>query len=82
MAVISMSRYTEQQRREVRYKAPDGAGRGLTVGVRCHPDLLQRLDSWRQAQPILVSRPEAIRRLAELSLDAFSAEPKRHTRRP
>jgi hypothetical protein len=41
---------------------------GQMVGARIQPDLLKRLDDWRRAQPDLPSRPEALRRLAELGL--------------
>lgn len=41
---------------------------GQMVGARIQPELLKRLDEWRRTQPDLPSRPEALRRLAELAL--------------
>ena len=38
------------------------------VGARLQPELLERLDAWRRAQPDLPTRPEALRRLAEEAL--------------
>jgi hypothetical protein len=40
---------------------------------------MDRLDAWRREQPDLPNRPEAIRRLIELGLDA--ARTKEETRR-
>jgi hypothetical protein len=39
-------------------------GKGQTIGVRVHPDLMGTLDAWIARQPDpKPSRPEAIRRL-------------------
>lgn len=45
------------------------------VNVRFLAESLGKLDEWRRNQPDIPNRPEAIRRLVELSLDA--AEKKR-----
>jgi hypothetical protein len=42
--------------------------RGMTVGVRCHDDLLTAIDRWRRREPDLPTRATAIRRLTELGL--------------
>jgi hypothetical protein len=53
---------------------PKTTGAGLLVGVRCHAELLEKIDRWRAAQPPQLgqvgrlSRPQAIRWLAELGL--------------
>jgi hypothetical protein len=43
-------------------------GKGAPVLVRLQPDALARLDAWIAEQPDKPSRPEALRRLAELGL--------------
>jgi hypothetical protein len=43
-------------------------GKSELIGVRCHKDFLAALDVWRAQQEGEVSRPDAIRRLAELAL--------------
>jgi len=45
---------------------PPTTGIGTQVQVRCHADLLRRIDEW--AKRAKLSRPEAFRRLAELGL--------------
>jgi hypothetical protein len=47
---------------------PVTTGTGTLVGVRCLDDFLSRIDAWRDKQEGEVSRPDAIRRLAELEL--------------
>jgi hypothetical protein len=41
-------------------------GVGDPITVRLHEKALALLDEWRRQQPDLPSRPEALRRLAEL----------------
>jgi len=41
---------------------------GELVGVRVQPDMAKQLDDWRRKQADLPGRPEAIRRLVEMSL--------------
>lgn len=40
-------------------------GRGHTVGVRIHPDLMAVLDQWRSAQTPIPTRPEALRAIVQ-----------------
>jgi hypothetical protein len=49
-----------------RKKRPEQTG--TMVSTRIQPEMLERLDDWRRAQPDLPSRPEALRRLAEQAL--------------
>jgi hypothetical protein len=46
--------------------APPGRGQGVLV--RVHPELLGWVDRWIAATDAELSRPEAIRRLTEMSL--------------
>jgi hypothetical protein len=58
---------------------PKTTGRGTLIGVRLHPPELVRLDAWIATQDDpKTSRPEALRRLAEVGL---AAVPKRRTER-
>jgi hypothetical protein len=43
-------------------------GKGLLVGVRLQPDLVELLDTWRTRQPRPMSRPAALRDLAAMKL--------------
>jgi hypothetical protein len=43
-------------------------GKGTVLGVRLHPDQLASLDAWIAHQPDKLSRPEALRRLADKGL--------------
>jgi hypothetical protein len=43
---------------------------GTMVGVRLQEPLLRLLDVWIEKQSVQVTRPEAIRRLTELGLEA------------
>ena len=56
-----------------------GRGRPVTTGmaivVRCHDDFLRRIDRWVAQQEDKPSRPEAIRRLAELGLGTSGKVP-------
>jgi hypothetical protein len=45
-------------------------GHGQTIGVRCHDDLLASVDAWAAKEDDEPTRPEAIRRLVELGLQA------------
>ena len=48
-----------------RKRGRPATGRGKTIGVRIHDDLLARLDAYRGE----LSRPKAIRKLIEKALD-------------
>lgn len=72
-------------------KAERGRGRpagsrttfiGKAIGLRLYPEIDKRLDAWIAEQDDPPSRPEAIRRLVQLGLDAWDigfapAEPAR-----
>jgi hypothetical protein len=47
---------------------PATTGKGVLVGLRCHPPFLQAVDGWREREEGTPSRPAAIVRLAELGL--------------
>ena len=61
---MAKKRKAEKKRRRGR---PPTTGIGMLVGVRCHDEFLGRVDMWRESQGEL-SRPDAIRRLAEIGL--------------
>jgi hypothetical protein len=50
---------------------PVTTGVGMAIVVRCHEDFLRRIDRWVAQQEDKPSRPEAIRRLAELRLGTW-----------
>lgn len=61
----------KSSKRKARPGRPRTTGPGQQVAVRCHPDFLARVDKWRAKQDVpegKLSRPQAIRRLAELAL--------------
>jgi hypothetical protein len=47
---------------------PPTTGIGVAVLLRCHEHFLTAVDRWRAQQDGQVSRPDAIRRLAEMEL--------------
>jgi hypothetical protein len=47
---------------------PPTTGIGVAVLLRCHEHFLTAVDRWRAKQEGEVSRPDAIRRLAEIGL--------------
>ena len=49
-------------------KARAPAAKNALVGIRLQPEQLAAIDAWRSHQPDALSRPEAIRRLAEKGL--------------
>jgi hypothetical protein len=58
-------------------------GPGHTIGVRCQPEFLARLDRWRETQAVPpTTRTAALRYLAEIGLDAIDPKGGRATRRP
>jgi hypothetical protein len=54
---------------------PVTTGMGMAIVVRCHEDFLRRIDRWVAQQEDKPSRPEAIRRLAELGLGTSGKVP-------
>ena len=46
------------------------------IGVRVDESFLKRLDAWRKKQPDLPTRPEGLRRLADLALASATAKSK------
>lgn len=46
------------------------------IGVRLQDAALDALDGWIRAQPDAPTRPEAVRRLVELGLQASAEKPK------
>jgi hypothetical protein len=52
-------------------------GPGHTIGVRCQPDFLARIDRWRETQAIPPTRTAALRYLAEIGLDAIERKTSR-----
>ena len=65
---VRMKRQTVITRKR---RGPPPTGKGLLIGVRVQPDLLEPLDDWIQRQREPRSRPEAIRRLVEIGLSAL-----------
>jgi hypothetical protein len=51
---------------------PRTTGIGTLIGVRCHKDFLERVDKWQGTKAPDLSRPQAIRQLAERGLDQFA----------
>lgn len=54
-------------------RGPPPTGKGMLVGVRLQPDQLAALDGWIARQSDATTRPEALRRLAEVGLSAGAA---------
>ena len=55
---------------------PTTTGTGDLIGVRVLPELMAALDTWIARQPVpKPSRPEAIRRLAQMSLEGSQSAP-------
>lgn len=51
---------------------PVTTGPGALVGLRCQPAYLEKIDKWRERQPVPPSRPQAIIYLSEVGLEADS----------
>jgi len=54
--------------RKKRGRGRPRTGIGKPVGLRLYPELERRVDQWALKQPDKPGRPEAIRRLIEISL--------------
>jgi hypothetical protein len=59
---------SRQEKKLAKTRGRPATGRGKTIGVRCHDDLLGRIDDWRRTESDLPTRPESIRRLVERAL--------------
>jgi hypothetical protein len=57
-----------REKRQAKKKGRPATGRGVTIGVRCHVDLLASIDAWRRNESDLPTRATAIRRLTQLGL--------------
>ena len=66
--------------KKAKRRGPKPTGKGVLVAVRCHPEFLAAIDLWRAEQPRQpgqaagLTRPQAIRWLAELGLRADSGK--------
>jgi hypothetical protein len=49
--------------RQMKKRGPPPTGKGLLLGVRLQPSLLNALDAWIAEQPTPISRPEAMRKI-------------------
>jgi hypothetical protein len=59
--------FLKQKRRRV--GPPRTTGSGVQVQLRCHKDFLSRVDDWQSRKAPKLSRPQAIKLLAEIGLD-------------
>jgi metal-responsive CopG/Arc/MetJ family transcriptional regulator len=59
---------SRQEKGLAKKRGRPATGRGKTIGVRCHDELLDRIDDWRREKDDLPTRAEAIRRLVEQAL--------------
>jgi hypothetical protein len=64
---VFMAKQTEQPRKR---RGPKPTGKGEPVQVRLQPALMSAVDAWIASQDDELSRPEAMRRLAEIGLSA------------
>jgi hypothetical protein len=49
-------------------RGPAPSGKGLLIGVRFQPSLVEAIDAWINVAEVPMSRPEAVRRLLGASL--------------
>jgi metal-responsive CopG/Arc/MetJ family transcriptional regulator len=59
---------SEQETLLARKRGPKPTGKGVTIGVRLQPKILEALDAWRVIQDGSPKRAEAVRRLIEKAL--------------
>jgi hypothetical protein len=50
-------------------RGPPPTGKGKLLGVRLQPSMIEMLDEWIKAQPVHMTRQEAIRKLLYPILD-------------
>lgn len=60
-----------QKKTLVRKRGRPATGEGKTLGVRCHPPLLAKIDSWRRDQEDIPTRAAAVRRILEAALSRY-----------
>jgi hypothetical protein len=60
---------TGQDKKIAKKRGRPATGTSPTIGVRCGPDLVGKIDEWRSGQRPIPSLPEAIRRLVEQALE-------------
>ena len=65
-------------RAQQKQRGRPATGRGVTIGVRCHEDLIGALDNWRRTQADLPTRATAIRRLVQDALRVTRTQPSRN----
>ena len=61
---------TSQETALTRKRGPKPTGQGHVVGVRLHPSDLSALDAWIAAHDEPISRPEAVRQLMRVGMNA------------
>ena len=49
-------------------RGPTPSGKGLLIGVRLQPNLVEAIDAWINVAEVPMSRPEAVRRILGASL--------------
>jgi hypothetical protein len=64
-----------QEKMLAKKRGRPATGRGQTVGVRCHDDLIASIDAWAAQQDDAPTRPEAIRRLTTAMLQILDKDP-------
>jgi hypothetical protein len=64
-----VNRVNRVHRKPKRRGPPRTTGPGTLVGIRCHTEFLTRVDEWQSRKAPELSRPQAIRQLAEIGLD-------------
>jgi hypothetical protein len=58
---------------DIKRGRPKTGGSGQLIGTRWHAKLIEKIDSWRADQIDEPARPEAVRRLVRLALQAEQA---------
>jgi hypothetical protein len=56
---------------------PKTTGKGTQIGMRWQKPALDAIDAWRGEQEDQPDRPDAIRRLVEIGLEAVAGKPRR-----
>lgn len=66
---LKMKKAKRSNKQKRRVGRPHTTGPGTLVGIRCHTEFLARVDEWQARKAPELSRPQAIRQLAEIGLD-------------